>query len=359
MRIEQLTFTRFLAAISIVIYHYGKNCSVFYNDFTGFLFKQADVGVSYFFILSGFVMIIAYNNKAVINSFEYLKHRLARIYPLYLLGIFFVFIFDVLEDKTNFSELLLNIFMLQAWIPDKALTLNNPGWSISVEFLFYLMFPFLFNFIYKKANFKTIAISILILWLISQITLHILIPINPIAGFPLSSKDLLYFPLMHLNEFLMGNLAGLYLLHKTSIKRNFDLQIVLILVVFVLVLKFPIDLIYHNGMFAVLFVPLIILLSLNNGLVTIILRHKACVFLGEISFGVYILQFPVWLWITDYRLQKYLQIDKVDDFYFAFFIRLFALLLISAISYRCIETPIRDRIKNFRSTRFRILGFKI
>jgi len=48
MRIEQLTFTRFLAAISIVIYHYGKNIFPFNHEITSFIFRQANLGVSYF-----------------------------------------------------------------------------------------------------------------------------------------------------------------------------------------------------------------------------------------------------------------------------------------------------------------------
>ena len=59
MRIEQLTFTRFLAATSIVIFHYGVKCYPFNNNEIAFIFKSADVGVSYFFILSGFVMLLA------------------------------------------------------------------------------------------------------------------------------------------------------------------------------------------------------------------------------------------------------------------------------------------------------------
>ena len=88
MRIEQLTFTRFLAAISIVIFHYGDQIFLFNNKYVQFIFGQANIGVSYFFILSGFVMIIAYNTNSKINFFQYLKNRLARIYPVYLFAIF-------------------------------------------------------------------------------------------------------------------------------------------------------------------------------------------------------------------------------------------------------------------------------
>ena len=348
MKIEQLTFTRFIAAVSIVIFHYGKNSSIFNNPYVDFLVKQANVCVSYFFILSGFVMIIAYRNKSQINTFEYLKNRFARIYPVYLLGIILLFVSFVLSKRANYTDLFLNLFMIQSWIPGKALTLNVPGWSLSVEFLFYLLFPFLFNAVYKKFNNRTITIAIVAFWIISQIVLHILIPVNPIKGFPLSSKDLFYFPLMHLNEFLIGNLAGIYFINRLSAsQKNYDWAILIIVFLILAALKFPFGLIYHNGMLALLFIPLITLISLNNGVFTTIFKNKICIFLGEISFGIYILQYPVWQWITDYRLKKYFQIDKVEDFSLAFFIRLLALIIIAGISYIFFEVPLRDKIKNF------------
>lgn len=352
MRIEQLTFTRFIAGISIVIFHYGNGSYLFNNNFVQFIFQQANVGVSYFFILSGFVMIIAYNKKEEIKSVEYIKNRLARIYPVYVLAIFLVLILSILSKNIDFEGFFLNLFMLQSWIPGKALSFNIPGWSLSVEFFFYAIFPFLFNSIYKKTNYKNTIIPIFLIWILSQIILHLFFLGNIDSRFPLDQKDLLYFPLLHLNEFLMGNLAGLYFVNRTnSTPKKYDLQILMVTLIIILVLRFPIGLIYHNGLLALLFIPLIILISLNDGVITTFFNNKTCVFLGEISFGIYILQNPVWLWISDYRLDKYFHIDKTEDFTLAFFIRLLSLLLLSSMSYVYFETPLRKKIKNihFRS----------
>ena len=149
MRIEQLNFTRFIAAISIVIYHYGKEVSIFYNDYTSFIFRQANVGVSYFFILSGFIMIIAYGTREKINFLKYLNNRFARIYPVYLLAILLILGIKLFKNIDKI-DLILNLSMLQSWIHNKALTLNYPGWSLSVELFFYLTFPLLFNYFYSK-----------------------------------------------------------------------------------------------------------------------------------------------------------------------------------------------------------------
>lgn len=344
MRVEQLTFTRFIAAVLIVIFHYGKDSFLFNNPYLEFVIKNSAVFVSYFFMLSGFVMMIAYYNKSKINAFEYFKNRFARIYPLYILGIVLVLIISILNNEVNILDLFLNIFMIQSWIPAKALTLNVPGWSISVEIFFYLLFPFLFNVVYKKWSTKAVTISIFVFWFISQIIFQLMF-LKPIANFPISTSDLLYFPLLHLNEFLIGNLAAIYFLNNRNAKGRFDLAILIMLALIIIALKFPSGLNYHNGMLAVFFVPLIILLSLNTGVLTTILQHRTFVFLGEISFGIYLLQYPIWLWISDYRLKKYFQLDREEDYTLAFLIRFLILLLAAIVSYKFIEIPFRNKIK--------------
>jgi peptidoglycan/LPS O-acetylase OafA/YrhL len=87
------------------------------------MFEQANVGVSYFFILSGFVMIIAYIDKENIDFFEYVKNRLARIYPVYFLAIILILVIRFFAG-VNLVDLILNALMLQAWVPEKALTVK-------------------------------------------------------------------------------------------------------------------------------------------------------------------------------------------------------------------------------------------
>lgn len=345
MRLEQLTFTRFIAAIAIVIFHYGKYAFPFNNDNINFLFIHANICVSYFFTLSGFVMMIAYYSKSEINKVEYYKNRLARIYPVYLLALFLVIIIPILTSSINIKELLMSVFMLQAWVPKNALSINPPGWSLSVELFFYVLFPFLFNHIYKRLHYKTIAFYIISIWLITQLFIHLMLNNNFFNGFQLKINFIYYFPIFHLNEFLIGNLAGLYFLKNPKQEKKNDWQIIALIAILILTIKFSSGLIYTNGLLALIFIPLIITISINKGFIGKIFKSKICVFLGEISFGIYILQFMVWITISDYRLKKYFHIDKNLDLTLAFFIRLFALIFIAALSYIFFETPIRNKIK--------------
>lgn len=344
MRIDQITFTRFIAAISIVIYHFGINVFPFNSDLVSFLFKQANVGVSYFFILSGFVMIIAYGNKSNIKISDYFKSRFARIYPAYFLAmlILFVYVF-IAKYPINYIELGLNLFVIQSWFPGKALSFNYPGWSLGVEFFFYAILPILL-FVYKKWNYKTFVIPIIIFWILNQIILHIVVSSGFYHGSPSKSHDLLfYFPLMHLNEFLIGNLAGLFFVNKLKENgRNYDWLIIFFFALIVLALKFPIGLIYHNGLLALLFVPLILLIALNTGRLAIIFNKNIFIFLGEISYGIYIFQVPIYMYSR--KLFFYLHIDNP---LLKFYIYVVILISVSAISYKFIENPFRKYVKKY------------
>ncbi len=345
MRIEQLTFTRFLAALLIVVFHFGSGSIHFTNPYTQFIFKQANVGVSYFFMLSGFVMIIAYHKKIKIDFVDYIRNRFARIYPVYLLAIFLLFILSVVSKNLDVSNFFLNIFMIQAWIPGKALVFNVAAWSLAVELFFYMVFPFLFNHFYSKFKLKKLIIPIILFWIVSQIIFHYVVYQDDFLGWFYDKEDIMYHPVFHLNEFLVGNLAGLFFIKKSKYLKNYDWHIIGVITMVLLALKYPIGLNFHNGFLAILFIPLILLLSLNKVAITQLFNKKIFMFLGEISFGIYILQFIVWQYISDYRLNKYLGLDKVEDFVFCFFLRLFILIGLSAFSYLYIETPIRNKIR--------------
>lgn len=315
MKIDQITFTRFLAAVSIVVFHYGRDVFPF-NQFPT-LIGQANIGVSYFFILSGFVMMVSYGNKDRISPLEYYKNRFARIYPVYLIGLLAILPIRVLIY--GYFALFTHFAMLQSWFPQWVMEYNFPGWSVSVELVFYLMFPFLYNYLYTKG--QKVYLPIIVIWVVSQVIFHYMYYRQ------INLNLIFYSPVLHINEFLVGNMAGMLL--KRFKKGNYDIHIVLTVGLMLLALRYSFCLNYHNGLLAVLFVPFILLLSLNTGSITKILSKKPFIFLGEISYSLYIYQFPVFYWLP-------------GDFY----IKITALILFSSLSYIFIETPLRKWIRN-------------
>ena len=346
MRIDQLTFLRFIAAIAIVIYHYGLAVAPFNAYGMSYLFKQANIGVSFFYILSGFVMMLAYANKTPIDAKQFLWNRFARIYPVYFLALIGTcFFFYYVQAPISGKDFMLSLFCLQAWIPSSALSINKPGWSISVEALFYIAFPFILNHLYaKKSRIPYTLIGILTIFLLSQLGFHYFIHTYPIHSNQELHHFIYYFPLLHINEFLVGTFCGWYFLkyQKTS-ERNNDIIIILLLSTILVLLKYPIGFHYHNGLMAVLFAPLLISISANKGIITRLLNKKPLLFLGEISYGIYVWQYPIF--IMGNKLGKWIGFQTTATF---FYFNLLLLLMISSISYLFFEKPLRKYLLKSR-----------
>lgn len=322
--------------MAIVISHFNKDLFLYKIRFISDIFLRANVGVSYFFILSGFIMIVAYHRKEKIGYLDFYRNRVARIYPLYIVGLLLYF-FTRYSD-VSFYKTFLYLFGIQSWIPGKALILNFPGWSISVEFLFYLIFPWLYNYLYKGN--KSIWIIAVLIWIGTQVFSNLYINSPAYKGPHTESHEFShYFPLWHINEFLIGNIAGLFFV-KNRKEKNYDLAVVVLFIAIILSLIF-IPLNFHNGLMAVFFVPVIYLISCNNGIITKFFALKPLEFLGEISYAIYIIHIPV-LYIVRSVLWDYFQMSESNTL---FWIYMPVLMIVSAGFYQFIEKPMRDYLR--------------
>jgi peptidoglycan/LPS O-acetylase OafA/YrhL len=346
MKLDQLTFTRFLAAISIVIFHAQSNVYPFNLPFLHSIFGQANVGVSYFFILSGFVMIIAYGkDKSIkISPKEYYLNRVARIYPVYFVAFMLAVLTCLKSDEMSFKNFLLQLFAIQAWLPDTVLKLNTPAWSLSVEALFYLIFPFLFNYFYRKYSYKTVFLITICIWVITQAGVNYLFFSPFYKGFPSNSHNFLfYFPLLHLNEFMIGNITGYAFFKLNNSRKKLDFAVIAVFVMLLIALYLNISLLYNDGFMAIIFAPLILLMALNTGKMSKLFSHKYLITLGEASYGIYILQSPIKK--CCYFAFRHLNMANENV---TFYIYLFILTVVSIACYYCIEIPAKNWIKGFK-----------
>lgn len=113
------------------------------------------LAVDFFFVLSGFVIWLTYGEKlraqGIVGIPEFLKRRIARVWPLHLFMLGCAIPFAVLlaisgrPDWGQYppAELPLHFLLLQNWGFTDRLTWNVPAWSISCELAAYLVFPFL------------------------------------------------------------------------------------------------------------------------------------------------------------------------------------------------------------------------
>lgn len=102
--------------------------------------------MGFFFTLSGFVIMHAYERRisTLADYIDYLKKRLARIYPLHIATLSFAIIaglFVTHENWFNRDTILANILLIHAWGTTTHFSFNYPSWSVSAEFFVYLWFP--------------------------------------------------------------------------------------------------------------------------------------------------------------------------------------------------------------------------
>lgn len=357
MYIEQLAFTRFLAAALIVIYHFGTNVIPFNQYHLNVLVSDGRIYVSYFLALSGFILAYIYYNE---NEKICLKHfyisRFARIYPIYFLSLIpFIFLF-IREGNFDFGSFLIHIFLLQSFFPTQSTFFNIPSWAISVLAVFYVIFPLLMKYIYRfrKKSFLCFSITI---WVLSQILYLYLW--NNIDNFQaISSYRLRYIirtnPFFHLNTFLLGCAVGVYFKGFTPKQHitNYLNTLILLLSVFsimvLLLMKehisnvIGINFKLSNGLLAPFFLLCIFSLCMDNSFLKKIFKNKLFVTLGEASYCIYLFQVPYFHYYLYFSGEK-----EVIYYSPEFYINLMALIAISIFSYKYIELPFRNKIRKF------------
>lgn len=357
MRIEQLTFTRYIAALTVVFFHYGVGVFPINLPWLTPVLAAGSIAVSYFYVLSGFIMAIAYYRpdklQRPFDTKRYWWARVARIYPVYLLALLLMIAAKYHSAGSEPLTIALSVSMLQAWIPGYPLTLNAPGWSLSVEALFYLMFPLLIMLV-KRHHLTHLSIAAAGLWLMTQVGHTFLLNSEYYSPRGLLHDFIYYNPLMHLNTFIIGFVAGAWLLegklHRLStphLNRMALLGVVLLILVLLvarppLMIQTGLQFDYTNGLIAPLFLLFIVLLTLNTGKISSFLQHPWLVLLGEASFSLYILQKPLH---GIYEKLMPANIDPASALHFYLFV---ILLTVSALfSYWFFETPLRRFINNF------------
>ncbi len=352
MQLDQITFTRFIAALSVVFFHYGMDVFPANIPYLHEAVTAGPIAVNYFYILSGFIMAIAYyrpQQKDSFNQWKYWLARLARIYPVYLIALLLIVAAKYKTLGDDPLTLPLHLTMLQAWMPSYPITLNTPGWSLSVEAFFYLCFPFLLFSIYKHGLHRLIIFGVL-LWIITQIIVLGLHNSDHYVAKSLLHDFLFYNPLMHLNAFIAGFLTGVFFKNKPlkPFKYNSIWLFSSTLLIMLLLMYRPsiesiigIKIAYSNGLIAPAFLLFIVLLSQEKGIVASILSNKWLVLLGEASFSLYILQKPL------HGIYDKLIANKIalsDELHFYIFLIL--LIITSILSYKFFETPMRKFINN-------------
>jgi peptidoglycan/LPS O-acetylase OafA/YrhL len=267
------------------------------------------VGVSFFFVLSGFILVYTCQGKSV-NVMKFWRTRFARIYPAYVFSLLLMapwFFYAATKLKFPLfawatghlkSASLLVMTLTQAWVPGNALAWNSVCWSLSVESFFYLLFPLLLLVFARRSRGRLLfyiatswtvglAISVIYLWLkpdgLSATNSEV------INAFWLNALQ--FNPMARLPEFMMGMACGFLFLRS---KKNDKLALSLIatgIAAFILVVRcgnwipFPV---LHTALLAPAFAAIVYGVALRPRR-SQFLENKTLVLLGEASYSLYLL----------------------------------------------------------------------
>jgi peptidoglycan/LPS O-acetylase OafA/YrhL len=309
-RLEGLTTLRFLGALHVILFHLKVEGILtggpwWYQNFAGIGY----IGVNFFFVLSGFILVYTYA-ASDLDPGRFWRARFARVYPAYFLSLavtapFFVFalrhlslpFFAWSEGHLTLAALS-TLLLLQAWIPQGALTWNPVCWSLSVEAFFYSLFPFLLRrtrtFSSRKLVFGIAAFSLMSLGISLAYVLFHPDGVNMInsSEVTLLWKNVLSFnPLVRLPEFVVGMLTGLLFLRRKSSQRLGSICILsgsaVIVLISALAARIPSPLI-SAGFLSPVFAAIIFGVA-QEPQWTRFLTLTPLVLLGEASYSLYLL----------------------------------------------------------------------
>ncbi len=209
--LHALTSLRFVAALAVVLHHAtGIAGNLIFIALFG---RFGWLGVSFFFLLSGFVLMWSYNPETKPGRFIF--RRFTRIYPLHLLTLLAALtLFAIYHEPIGgyhgtLYGTLANVLLIHGWVPlhpEIRQAWNGVSWSLSCEFFFYLCAPFLLPLIARQ-NGMVLAKTAVALWFLLGGALLL----ASMEGWSRFLDIFMYHPVPRLFEFSLGAFGARWL----------------------------------------------------------------------------------------------------------------------------------------------------
>lgn len=340
--VKPLTALRFFAAFWVVLYHYWPNLDV---GFTPAVAAKGYLGVEAFFVLSGFILCHVYLAGFGEGRFRYgdfLWNRLARVYPLHLatlVGVGGMALAGTLAGLAvdanilSWPSLPANLLLVHAWGLAPVAGWNHASWSISAEWFAYLTFPAFAFVVWRMRNRPAVAVG-----LAAVFALGVYAVFERLAGFSLTEATFRWGALRIVPCFLLG--CALYLVHRRG-PIPFAGPVALVSGLAVLAsaslgLWDPITVLCAGGL-------ILGLGSLSNARAGV-LGSKVGVYLGEISYSIYMVCAPALLVSTNLAAR----LTGADDkrFHVIVWLAVVAAIPVAAVmTYHLVERPARKALR--------------
>ena len=354
-RLNSLTGLRWVAAVLVFLFHLGYVGGTTGLGIHSVVGRAGHAGLSFFFILSGFVL--TWGARPGEKARTFWRGRFVKIFPNHWVTFLVTALLMLAAGEALFSgPTLANLFLMQTWVPnlDYWISMNAPSWSLTCEVFFYALFPLLLWAINK--------IPVNRLWLAAgaslgavlaaPILIELLVPGTPKIPYPtlgpVSFEQLwltYWFPPVRALEFVFGIVLARVVM-AGKFPRLTWLPVTAVFLVFqVLAMNSPshlFGLVALPSLSIVLLIPYLAQKDIRGEWTPF--RGKWMVWLGEASFAFYLFHKVVMSWG-----QSFINGDQWDaqwslPFWIGFGVVTFAVTLgLAALLHMFVEQPLMRR----------------
>jgi peptidoglycan/LPS O-acetylase OafA/YrhL len=344
--LKSLTALRFFAAMWVVLYHYWPNLNA---AATPALVGKGYLGVELFFTLSGFILCHVYLASVADGGFRYgafLWARLARVYPLHLVTLVAVGAMalaattagrSIDANVLSWSSLPANLLLLHAWGFAPAAGWNHPSWSISAEWFAYLSFPAFAWAALKLRDRPWIAAALAVGFMAALYAVF-----QQLTGQSLTHATIAWGALRIVPCFAYG--CATYLVWRSGAVDGHKVAIIGAAISGAAVLVLGQIGAPDSAIVAAFGALILTLAAMSNGPKTNRLE-ATMVYLGEISYSIYMICIPWKLLFVNFCSQIY-GFDKAHLPIVVWIIYVAALIPLAALSHAAVEGPARLYLRN-------------
>ena len=275
LRLVQLDALRGIAILMVMGFHYTARYQAIYGhpQHLDFYFPLGRYGVQLFFIISGFVIYLTLGKTK--NWKDFVISRFSRLYPVYWVSVIItsgvIWTFSLPGREPSLFSMMVNMSMIQDWfsIPH----VDGVYWTLSLELSFYLIMLFVF-ILDRLERIEVICIRwILFILLARGCEEYFSFQILPVI------KILLI--LDYANLFIIG-----IMFYRRYVQKSHWGAIVIIFAS--LLLEFILHG-YESGIICSLFAAMVNMAIFRNKIADIIFSAKPLIFIGSISYSLYLL----------------------------------------------------------------------
>ena len=347
---------RGVAAIMVVIMHtFELFCK---GDYHHLFINHGYLAVDFFFMLSGYVMAHAYDDRwDKMTVLDFFKRRLIRLQPLIVLGmtfgaLLFFFqessIFPKIEDTSIWGLLLVMVIGytliplppsmdIRGW--NEMHPLNGPGWSLFFEYIANILHVFILRKLSNKTLFLFVLLAAILLFYVSISSQSG----DLIGGWSLEPDQLK----IGFTRLLFPYMAGMLLRRAIKVKNGRN-TLLLTSILLISVLSMPRigtqENVWINGLYEAIIISIVFPIIIYFGAIGVVKKafnKKLCTFLGDISYPLYITHFPFVLvyyaWISNNDI-------PFEQSVLVGILLIVGVIVIAYASLRLYDLPIRKKL---------------